>query len=206
MLVELRSSDRLRGPKAVDVGSILTSVLHAARDGTADLSRLRVVCDWIQYKRNFREPIARRPILPSSISTVQAHRNGAVDGEPEACELAIDLRRAAGTDLNGSLSAAVNGDASNGVYLEGWGPGAASCIWSFNGLYWRALGLWEQATGRGYEQALPRGESDARNSAAARDLILELFAVWDNLASRRALPDELHVLELGVGNGIQAKV
>jgi hypothetical protein len=206
MLVELRSSDRLRGPKAVDVGPILTSVLHAARDGTADLSRLRVVCDWIQYKRNFREPIARRPILPSPLLTVQAHRNGATDGEPEGCELAIDLRRATQTDLNGSLSAAVNGDASNGVYLESWGPGAASCIWSFNGLYWRALGLWEQATGRGYEQALPRGESDARNNAAARDLILELFGVWDHLASRRALPDELHVLELGVGNGIQAKV
>src|SRR5205823_5226231 len=133
MLVELRSSDRLRGPKAVDVGPILTSVLRAARDGTADLSRLRVVCDWIQYKRNFREPIARRPISRSPILT-------------------------------------------------------------------------EQATGRGYEQALPRGESDARNNAAARDLILELFAVWDNLASRRALPDELHVLELGVGNGVQAKV
>ena len=52
MLVELRSSDRLRGPKALDVSPVLASVLDAAREGTADLSRLRVVCDWIQYKRN----------------------------------------------------------------------------------------------------------------------------------------------------------
>jgi hypothetical protein len=206
MLLELRSSDRLRGPKAVDVGPVLTSVVEAARDGTADLSRLRVVCDWIQYRRNFREPIARRTILPSSIVEVQARRTGAGDGEPEACELAIDLRRAGESELNGTLSATLNGTAPAGVHLEPWGPGTASCIWGFNALYWRALGLWEQATGRGYEQALPRGESDARNVAAARDLILELFAVWDGLAARRALPDELHVLELGVGNGNQARV
>jgi hypothetical protein len=33
-----------------------------------------------------------------------------------------------------------------------------------------------------------------------------LFDLWDSLASRRALPDELYVLELGVGNGSQALV
>ncbi len=42
--------------------------------------------------------------------------------------------------------------------------------------------------------------------AAARDLILHLFAIWDGLFKRRALPEELRVLELGVGNGIQARV
>ena len=36
--------------------------------------------------------------------------------------------------------------------------------------------------------------------------ILELFATWDHLAERRALPDQLQVLELGVGNGNQARV
>jgi hypothetical protein len=36
-------------------------------------------------------------------------------------------------------------------------------------------------------------------------LILELFAIWDGLAARRALPEDLHVLELGVGNGNQAR-
>ena len=43
-------------------------------------------------------------------------------------------------------------------------------------------------------------------AAAARESILELFATWDHLAERRALPDQLHVLELGVGNGNQARV
>src|SRR5215211_7712406 len=114
MLVELRSTDRLRGPKALDVGPVLTSVLHAARDGTADLSRLRVVCDWIQYKRSFREPIARRPILPSTFHTSQVSRtgNGNGAGESDAYELAIDLRRAKGVELDGILSDALNGTAA----------------------------------------------------------------------------------------------
>ena len=65
---------------------------------------------------------------------------------------------------------------------------------------------WEKASGHGYEQALPGGESDARNRAAARDLVAELFADWDPLAAAGALPAELYVAELGVGNGNQAKV
>ena len=41
---------------------------------------------------------------------------------------------------------------------------------------------------------------------AARELILKLFETWDSLAARRALPEELYVLELCVGNGNQARV
>ena len=52
---------------------------------------------------------------------------------------------------------------------------------------------------------MPGGESDARNTEAARELILELFRIWDELDARRALPEELYVLELGVGNGNQAR-
>jgi hypothetical protein len=92
------------------------------------------------------------------------------------------------------------------VFLEDWALGSASCIWDFNARYWADLALWERATGRDYEQALPGGESDARNGAAARDLIRRLFAVWDPLADAAALPDQLYVVELGVGNGSQAKV
>ena len=84
-------------------------------------------------------------------------------------------------------------------------PGRDSCIWRFNQLYWQALSHWEVATGREYEQSLPGGESDARNIEAARELILELFRIWDELDARRALPEELYVLELGVGNGNQAR-
>src|SRR6266566_7280197 len=78
-------------------------------------------------------------------------------------------------------------------------------MWRFNTLYWQALSRWEEATGREYEQALPGGRSEARNVDAVRELIGELFRIWDSLDARRALPEQLYVIELGVGNGSQAR-
>lgn len=207
MLIELRAPDRLRGQRAMDLSPMLSSVLQAARDSSADLTRLRVVCDWVQYKENFREPIAIRRIVPSEYEAAQASRSGYAD-RSAALEVAIDLRRARSAGLQAELTGALAGDGatSGRVYLEPWVPGSRSCIWDFNALYWRALSLWEQASGHEYEQALPGGESDARNAEGARELIQGLFAVWDELAARRALPEELYVLELGVGNGNQARV
>ena len=143
------------------------------------------MCDWIQYKQNFREPVVSRPISTSGT------------------EIAVDLRRCADIDLEASIKHAL--EDPGGLALEPWIPGRDSCIWRFNALYWQALSDWEQATGHEYEQSLPGGESDARNTEAARELILELFRIWDELDARRALPDELYVLELGVGNGNQAR-
>jgi hypothetical protein len=137
-------------------------------------------------------------------------------------EIAVDLRRCGEADLAmlvretlaehralaGESERAVPpaGTGSSGrLFLEPWVAGRDSCIWRFNTLYWQALSHWEKATGREYEQALPGGESDARNTAAARELILELFRIWDDLEARRALPAELYILELGVGNGNQAR-
>ena len=111
----------------------------------------------------------------------------------------------AGAPLVGEHSAGGlgGGGAPDRVWLEPWAPGSGSCVWRFNALYWQALAAWEKVTGKEYEQTLPGGESDARNSAAAREVILDLFSSWDELASRRALPEELYVIELGVGNGGQ---
>ena len=180
--------------------------MHAATESAADLSKLRVVCDWIQYKQNFRDPISVRRVEPWAIEAAHAAQ------APEASdgvsyEIAIDLRRAKPADVE-CLRYELDGHngPSPHLVLEEWRPGSKSLIWGFNALYWKALGLWEQATGRGYEQALPGGQSDARNVQAARELILQLFGVWDSLAARRALPEELYVLEIGVGNGNQARV
>ena len=206
MLIELRAADdRLRGPKAVDAAPILTAALKAATDSPVDLSRLRVVCGYIQYRQNFREPVVLRRVRPWAIDA------GGPETDGESWEVAIDLRRAKAdlvdTAIKSSLAQAADGQDDCGrVALESWGPGRRSLIWGFNSLYWKALSLWEQATGKGYESALPGGESDARNVEAARDLIQKLFALWDSLAARRALPEELYVLELGVGNGNQARV
>ena len=78
MYIELRTpDDRLRGPKAVDAAPVLASVLHAAREApNADLTRLRVVCDWIQYKQNFRDPVGLRLVEPWPLEAARASRNG----------------------------------------------------------------------------------------------------------------------------------
>jgi hypothetical protein len=204
MQIDVRPVRRLR--ESPGVRDALAPMIGALAASAADLDQLRVVCDWIQYKANFREPATARPVLAP----------GASDLAADGYEIAVDLRRlaAAGTDVPAVMSAAL-AQATPGreepapggdpVWLESWLPGCGSLIWRFNGLYWQALADWEKATGREYEQSLPGGESDARNVAAAHELILDLFKVWDELAARRALPDELYVLELGVGNGGQAR-
>ncbi len=195
MLVNLRPTDRLRKGNGEVVQSVLGSILHAVGDESLDLEKLRIVCDWVQYKNSFRDAVEIRPILNGSAS--------------ERLEIGVDLRRAsgAGHDVSAEMARALaRRSEPDRHYLEPWSRTTASLIWSFNALYWKALGLWEAVSGRPYEQALPGGESDARNAAAARDTITRLFAIWDGLAERRALPDQLHVLEIGVGNGNQARV
>ncbi|MCL2582569.1 MAG: class I SAM-dependent methyltransferase [Streptosporangiales bacterium] len=197
MEIEVRPVRRLREtPGARDAFGPLVDAVAASG---ADLARLRVVCDWIQYRHNFRETAVTRPVLP------------AADGGPEeARELAVDLRRWARADpaaVAADVAAALAGgdDGDGRVWLEDWVHGSASRVWRFNSLYWQHLADWEKATGKEYERALPGGESDGRNAEAARDLIWDLFKVWDELEARRALPPELYVLELGVGNGGQAR-
>jgi len=195
MLVDLRPTDRLRQGNGAVVQGVLGSILHAVGDETLDLDKLRIVCEWVQYKNSFRDPVELRPIINGSAS--------------ERLEIGVDLRRAASGkhDVGAEMARALaRRSEPDRLYLEPWKRTSSSLIWSFNALYWKALGLWEEVSGRPYEQALPGGESDARNEAAARDTILRLFAIWDGLAERRALPDQLHVLEIGVGNGNQARV
>jgi hypothetical protein len=197
----LRDSERVRG--------VFAPMIEAISASGADLDRLRVVCDWIQYKASFRDTVMARPVL----------------GEAPAgtYEIAVDLRRCAaeGADafqaaMGAALAAAAafpegrasglpGGQADGRVWLEPWVAGKDSMVWRFNALYWQALADWEKTTGKEYEQSLPNGESDARNADAAQELILDLFRVWDELEARRALPEELYVLELGVGNGGQAR-
>src|SRR5579864_2283305 len=98
MLIELRAADdRLRGPKAVDAAPILTSAYRAVTDSPTDLSRLRLVCDFIQYRQNFRDAVELRRVEPWDI---EAGNNGA---EGESWEIAIDLRRAKSDTIGDSI-------------------------------------------------------------------------------------------------------
>mgnify|MGYP003777329403 CR=1 FL=1 len=206
MLVDFRPHTRLRGAQPVDLTTCLVPVVDALTEGAADLAKVRVVADWVQYRENFRDVVELRPILHTA---VQQPDHGLVPVpigvREDDLEIAVDVRRSAELPLK-DLTATLLQQPPDRVVLEDWGPGSRSCIWDFNALYWSALELWEKATGRGYEQALPGGESDARNRAAAGELVDNLFAVWDRLAASNALPEQLYVVELGVGNGSQAKV
>jgi hypothetical protein len=211
MLIDFRPHARLRGAKPVDFTTSVTPVVaalaEAADAGYEDLGRARVTCDWVQYKENFRDVVDVRPLLDYPAAPAD-------DDEPPRpaspaayrWEIAVDVRRSAAAPLQELTAARLRDGGTGRVFLEDWGPGTQSCIWAFNTLYWTALAQWEKAVGRGYEQALPGGESDARNRDAARDLVTELFTIWDGLASTGALPEQLYVAELGVGNGSQAKV
>lgn len=188
------------------LGPVVQALCEDPCEDAVDLSRLRVVCDWIQYKNNFRAVIDLRRILaPGAAPELGTDAAGHEDG----VEVAVDLRRCGEVDIKAVTQEVLRGnqspDALGRRYLETWRPGVDSCVWGFNALYWQALSLWEEATGQRYEQALPGGESDARNRDAVRELILDLFRVWDDLAARDALPAELYVVELGVGNGNQAR-
>jgi hypothetical protein len=217
MYIDVRPVTRLRGADPVKPIALLAPVVETLCADSIDLSRVTVVCDWIQYRANFREVADFRPVLAAPVPTAADHADAqyagaAGSGLPTAeaaLEIALDLRRCADADLPAVIGQLLqehaNPAGASRVPLEPWVTASHSCIWRFNALYWQALSHWEQATGREYEQALPGGESDARNVAAARELILELFKVWDDLDARNALPAELYVVELGVGNGSQAR-
>lgn len=212
MRIDVRPTKRLRTSNAVNLTVALEPIIGALLEDDIDLSRLRVVCDWVQYRNNFRQAVQCRPIMagahPTSVGSPGADADASA-GEEAGMEIAVDLRQCTDTDIATAtkhvLSEHRDSTEPDDVHLEPWVPGRDSCMWQFNALYWQALSLWERATGRGYEQALPGGESDARNREAARELILDLFKVWDDLAARNALPEELYIVELGVGNGNQAK-
>jgi hypothetical protein len=63
---------------------------------------------------------------------------------------------------------------------------------------------WESATGRGYEQALPGGKSDANHPAAIADSVADFWTLLRDLENQNQLPPELFTLEIGVGLGTRA--
>ena len=218
MMIDLRAAQRLRGATPIEPAPAIDSLLAELAAAQVDLATTRLVCDWIQYRANFRTTVALRPVLadapPSAAISAAGSGPGPGPGPGPATvglEVAVNLRRGIpaelGTELKRALAADPAGSAPPpGVLLEPWAPASQSCIWQFNSLYWRALERWERATGKGYEQALPGGRSDAREVATVRDIIYELLRIWDELDARHALPEELYVVELGVGNGGQARV
>ena len=81
MDVDLRPVRKLRESAAAR--SALGPIMEAVCASPADLGRARVVCDWIQYKQNFREAVVSRPVADPA------------DTADTEVEIAFDLRRCA---------------------------------------------------------------------------------------------------------------
>jgi hypothetical protein len=191
-----------------DLDAILPALAEAAEAVELDHSRLAAVLDWVQYRRNFRAPVMVRPFGRDAL-----RRD--VTTEAPLAEIAIDVRRAKDLDYQvlvreivDRLSKALGlvPDVHECIHLEDWVRPSKSVIWSFNRSYWRHLAAWDTTFKKDYAAALPGGVSDGTNEAFWRDQVDAFVDTLDRLDEWSELPDEIHVLEFGVGDGQQAKV
>lgn len=179
------------------VGTLL-SLLEEGHLQPAQFARLQVHLDWIQYRENFREAVMAMP--------------GAEDRDGNTCvtEVRIDSRQVAPGSLRELLRKAISSEnpetqqAPDRIYLEEFRSFRASMAWEFNRLYWYRLKDWEQATGRGYEQALPGGRSDGNQPEAIADSVGDFWTLLKDLDNQNRLPAEIFILEIGVGMGTRA--
>ena len=111
-------------------------------------------------------------------------------------EVAIDLRQCNSAELPLQLEHAIrqvnpNSTENDGrFYLDEYRPYRECLIWDFNKLFWRFLGEWEAASGRGFEAALPTGQSDANRPDAVNDSVVEFWQLLKELEAKGQLPAE----------------
>ncbi|WP_320669500.1 hypothetical protein [Patulibacter defluvii] len=189
-----------------DLRSVLPALAEAAEAVDLDHSRLAAVLDWVQYRRNFRAPVMVRPF---------GRTPGAGHGDGPLAEIAIDVRRAKDMpydelvrEIVDRLSKALGivPDVHECIHLEDWVRPSKSVVWSFNRSYWRHLAAWDATFQKDYASALPGGVSDGTHPGFWRDQVARFMETLDRLDEWSELPDVIHVLELGVGDGQQAKV
>lgn len=187
---------------AQDVVDTLQSLLEEGHLEQEQFANLCVHLDWIQYKQNFREAVTLIPCTKEAA------------GGPPFFEVHVDVRQIAPGALRAELLKAMRpahhgpGDppanTEDRLYLEDFQPFRSSIAWRFNRLYWQRLADWEHSTGRGYEQALPGGKSDANHPQAVADGVADFWTLVRDLEMKKQLPPELFVLEIGVGMGTRA--
>ncbi|MDE3109774.1 MAG: hypothetical protein KGL02_07525, partial [Acidobacteriota bacterium] len=180
------------------VGAVLA--LLAGKDmEPAQFARLQIYLDWLQYKHNFREPVA--VTLPPGNRDSRFPSEIRIDSRQVAPGAFLDTLRKAIC----SAKAAEKGSAGR-LYLEEFQSFRDSIAWQFNRLYWQRLKEWERATGKPYEQALPGGKSDGHNPEAISDSVAEFWTLLKDLETRNQLPPEVFLLEIGVGMGTRARM
>jgi len=197
MILHINHVQPGRAESTSGVVSTLLSLLEAGDIDPNTLGHLNVHIDWVQYKSNFREPVSIRRVLKDEELLPLA-------------DIAVDLRQLQPEMLRKSLSEALNGagpdalDTPRRHYLEAFTPMRSSVIWTFNSIFWKYLPIWEAASGKGYEKALPGGHSDGHNIQAIQESILEFWEMLQKIEKQNLLPPEIFILEIGVGTGERA--
>lgn len=197
-----KQKTRQRSAQSEMAGLVTASLMSMVEDGILDpklAPSLRIHLDWIQYKTNFRDPVVVRR-TSDAFGTLMP-----------LAEIAVDLRQADADRLPEQLAEAVRAlraapDANPGryVYLDEFRPYRECLIWEFNRLFWRHLGDWEAASGKGFEEALPAGSSDANHPAAVADSAKKIWERVHETHLKGQLPAEIVGLEIGVGTGARA--
>jgi hypothetical protein len=188
--------------KAAAITPVVVEALHKlVEDGQIDAAQfagLQVQLDWIQYKQNFREMV-----------TVSRIGRATGDARPPALNMRIDTRQVTPENLRPemmrAMAAAVDPEksAADRLALEDFKSFRQSVAWEFNKLYWGHLGEWEKMTGKGYQEALPGGKSDGNREEAVADSVADFWTLLRDMETRKQLPAEIFILEIGVGSGIR---
>lgn len=189
-----------------DLATILPALAEATDAPDLDHARLAAVLDWVQYRKNFRAPVMVRPF---------AREPETPDHGGPLAEIAIDVRRAKDIPHDELVAQIADRtrkalgivpDVHECIHLEDWVRPSKSVMWSFNRSYWRHLAAWDETFQKDYAAALPGGVSDGTNPSFWSEQIASFMDTLNRLDEWSELPDQIHVIELGVGDGQQAKV
>jgi hypothetical protein len=199
--------NHLQGKQAAasanDVVGAIYSLLAEGHLDENQFVNLRVYLDWIQYRQNFREVVA---------VTQGTNERGEIS---PLMEIRVDARQVQPGALREQMLCAVaaaspghpeSQRAMQRIYLEDFASFRNSIAWQFNKLYWHRLADWEQATGKGYEQALPGGKSDANHPESIADSVADFWTLLRDLETKNQLPPEIFALEIGVGMGTRSRI
>jgi len=179
---------------AQDVIGTIYKLLEEGHIDQHQFACLQIELDWIQYKQNFREVV---------IATQGYNQSG--DQVP-LMDVHVDTRQVVPGCLRAELLRAIartqpEHQQRDRLPLEDFRSLRHSIVWEFNKLYWSRLKDWEQATGKGYEEALPGGVSDGHQPEAIADAVESFWNLLQELEAKNQLPPEIFLLEIGVGTG-----
>ncbi len=206
MILQLNHLQGKAAAATQEVIETLYSLLSEGQIEPGEFARLRIQLDWLQYKKNFRDVVLVTEGIepgaePVPFMHIQIDTRQVVPGCLKPAMQRAMLLAKARSSRQGLLQSEPLDSAPEHLPLEEFKPFRSSIAWEFNRLYWQRLKDWEQILGKGYEQALPGGQSDANHPDAVADSVADFWTLLRDLESKQRLPAEIYILEIGVGTG-----